>query len=136
MSSYRANARDINSYATASHCKLSAHFAACKNNFNGVPIKSSTYIKLKNKVALVKKNYNTSIECDENKSQYKINPMKYHDVILLFKHDIPFTINLKSHEQSILDKINNFFLGKKFNIITFYNHFKVDLPNKYIKHYS
>ena len=108
---------------------------ACKNNFNGVPIKSSTYMKLNKKVSLVKKNYNTSIECDETKRQYKINPMKYHDAILLFIYDIPFTRNLKSHEQSILDKINKFFSGKKFNIITFYDHFKVDLPNKYITHY-
>ena len=109
---------------------------ACKNNFNGVPIKSSSYIKLKSDVSLVKKHYNTSIECDESKSQYKINPMKYHDAILLFKYDTPFSRNLKTHEQTILDKINRFFSGRRFDIIKFYKHFKVDLPNKYILHYS
>ena len=109
---------------------------ACKNQFNGIPIKSSSKIKLYKKVALLKKYYKISIECDESKAQYKINPLKYHDAVLVFKYDTPFTKNLKLHEEQILNKINSFFSKKQFDILTFYNHFKVDLPNKYILHYS
>ena len=110
---------------------------ACNNIFKGVPIKQSSYITLrKNKVKLITKNYHKSIECDESKNQYKINPFKFHDAMLIYKYDKPFTVNLKIHEQEILNKIKKFFSNKKFNINKFYKHFKVDLPNKYINHFK
>ena len=104
---------------------------ACKKVLSGVNISYNIKIKQKD-VILIDNNYHYSHECDESLHQYSINPLKYHDAILVFTHDKPITINLTSKRHSILKKLGKFFYKNTFNIKSFYSKYKVDIPIKYI----
>ena len=80
---------------------------------------------------LIDNDYNYSHECDDSMNQYSINPLKYHDAILVFTFDKPIT-NLTKKRHSILKKLEKFFYNNTFNLNQFYLKYKVDIPIKYI----
>ena len=109
---------------------------ACNAVLKGIKINYGIKLKKAFEVTLIDNNYHYSNECDQKSEQYSINPLKYHDAVLVFNNDTPYTINNTVKYKQILKKISYFFNKKKqFNIIKFYQKYNVDIPIKYIKHY-
>ena len=110
---------------------------ACKAVLKGVNINYGIKIKKVFEVSLIDNNYHYSNECDQKSDQYTINPLKYHDAVLVFTNDTPYTVNNTTKYKQILKKISYFFKkNNTFDIINFYKKYLVDIPNKYINHLS
>lgn len=105
---------------------------ACKKVLKGINISYGIKLLKKEEVALIDNNYNYSHECDNSLDEYIINPLKYHDAVLVFSYDKPITTNLTKLHNSILKKVKKYFKNNEFYILDFYKKYKVDIPNKYI----
>ena len=105
---------------------------ACKKILKGVKITYNLKIKKNKDVTLIDNDYNYSHECDDSVNQYSINPLKYHDAMLVFSFDKP-NLNLSKKRHSILKKLKKFFYKNTFYLDKFYLKYKVDIPIKYIQ---
>jgi len=107
---------------------------ACNKVLKGTNINYGIQLIKHNNVQLIDTNYHYSNECDESLNQYSINPLKYHDAILVFTNDTPYT-SKNNHDKIksyILKKIKKFLKNNQFYVKIFYNKYKVDIPNKFI----
>jgi hypothetical protein len=105
---------------------------ACKKILKGININYGIKLIKFNNVQLIDNNYHYSNECDSSLSQYTINPLKYHDAVLVFTNDTPYTSNNSHFKSHILSKLQKFIKNKKFDLKLFYKKYKVDIPNKLI----
>ena len=97
-----------------------------KVNYNILPSQN------KNIVRLIDSNYHYSNECDDSTNQYKINPLKYHDAILVFNFDTPYTSKKKQFSKYIIKILRKFITNSNFNLQLFFKKYHVDIPIKYI----
>jgi len=110
---------------------------ACNAVLKGININYGIKIKKAFEVTLIDNNYHYSNECDQKSDQYSINPLKYHDAVLVFTNDTPYTINYSTKYKQILKKISYFFnKNKQFKILKFYQKYHVDIPIKYINYFT
>jgi hypothetical protein len=105
---------------------------ACKKVLKGTNINYGIELIKLNNVQFIDSNYHYSNECDESLNQYSINPLNFHDAILVFTYDKPFT-SKNINNIYILNKLKKFVKNNKFDIKSFYKKYKVDIPTKYIK---
>ena len=105
---------------------------ACKKVLKGININYGIKLIKFNNVQLIDNNYHYSNECDESLNQYNINPLKFHDAVLVFTNDTPYTSKNTHFKSHIISKLKKFIKNKKFYLNLFYKKYKVDIPQKLI----